>query len=126
MIISTILKMNDNSRLLIYLLLSFLMFSISCSNQQNNSFIFTGEWTIESYRIYSEVDGEISNDQTYRDVDFFRFTKASSGTATIKKTGISLPQNNPISWSYHHENDKLTIDYDTGQIHLFTMYLFSL
>lgn len=107
--------MNDISRLIFYLLLSLLLTLIGCRNQQNGSFSFSGEWTIESYRIYSEVDGKILNDQTYEDAGFFRFMNGGSGTATIKIPGISFPENHPISWSYHQESDELTIDYNTGQ-----------
>jgi len=107
--------MYDKKRFIIYLLLSALLVLLSCGNQQNDSFNFTGEWTIEAYQLYSEVEGEVLNDQTYKDAGFFRFMNNGSGTATIQIPGISLPQNNPISWSYHQESDQFTIDYNTGQ-----------
>lgn len=107
--------MYGNARFKFYLLLSTIFVLLSCNPQHNNSFSFTGEWTIESYHIYTEVDSEILNDQTYKDAGFFRFKNDGTGIATIQIPGISLPQNNPISWSYHQDSDKLSIDYNTGQ-----------
>lgn len=89
--------MCDNTRFKIYLFISFLLVLLSCCSQQSDSFSFTGEWTIVSYLIYTEVDGEILNDQIYKDAGFFRFKNDGTGIATIHIPGISLPQNNSLS-----------------------------
>lgn len=97
-----------------YFLLFFLLIFTSCKDQQNDTFDFTGEWTIEAYRIYTEIDNEVINAQTAEDAGFFRFMKEGSGLVTILVPGISLVDN-PISWNYHQGDEELIIDYQTGQ-----------
>lgn len=91
----------------------FLMIFAGCKDRQNDNFDFTGEWTIDSYRIYSEVDDEVINDQTAEDAGFFRFMNDGTGVVTIIVPGNSLVDN-PISWSYDQDNEELTIDYQNG------------
>ena len=98
-----------------YLFVFFLIALPSCSDQQNDTFSFTGEWTIETYMIYSEVDGEVISNQMYEDAGYFRFMNGGSGLVTINIPGISLPDNNPISWNFNQTIEEMTIDYQTGQ-----------
>lgn len=106
--------MKSGYNLSIFILLLFFLSGTGCRDQQNDNFDFSGEWTIESYRITTEINSEVINDQTEEDAGFFRFLNGGSGMVTILVPGVSLVDN-PISWSFDQENEELTIDYQTGQ-----------
>lgn len=91
----------------------FLVIFAGCKDRENDNVDFRGEWTIDLYKIYSEVDDEVINDQTAEDAGFFRFMNDGTGVVTIIVPGISLVDN-PISWSFDEDNEELTIDYQNG------------
>jgi hypothetical protein len=86
-----------------------------CTTGDNASFQFSGEWTIDSYSLFSQVDGTVINDQTYTDAGSFVFSSNGSGFATLNIPGSSLPPGQPIDWDYDSGNSELSVNYGTGQ-----------
>lgn len=86
-----------------------------CSTEENDSFQISGEWSIGSYSLYSEVGDNLLNDQTFQDAGLFLFNPDGSGTVTLDIPGSSLPENQPITWSFNQDQSELSIDYKTGQ-----------
>jgi hypothetical protein len=57
----------------------------------------------------------VINDQTFNDAGTFIFRNDGSGFATLGIPGISLPADQPLSWTFDQDDSELTIDYGTGQ-----------